>query len=152
MTAPYFRRGFKAKKADTLQRSLCHIDAKSAEMIILPLSRDYGSICLKFCKKYKGQKWDVEVYGAYVHREKLGVHKILNALFRLTCLSAQQYPHPTDIETELAQTQFSCLGRKTHTWSIFIFTPHCEIILFGSIELNSHCLVHIPPRYNWLVK
>lgn len=50
------RRGLKAEKADTLQIGLCRIHANSAEMIILPLSRDYGSICLEFCKKYKGQK------------------------------------------------------------------------------------------------
>lgn len=43
------RRGLKAEKADTFQRGLCHIHAKSIEMIILPLSRDYGSICLEFC-------------------------------------------------------------------------------------------------------
>ena len=63
-TAPYFsrkktgtrvkekakvRRGWKAEKADTFQRGLCHIHAKSAEMIILPLSRAYGSVCLEFC-------------------------------------------------------------------------------------------------------
>lgn len=50
------RRGLNAEKADTLQRGLCYIHAKSAEMIILPLSRDYGSICLEFCKKYRRQK------------------------------------------------------------------------------------------------
>lgn len=43
------RRRLKAEKADTFQRGLCHIHAKSVEMIILPLSRDYGSICLEFC-------------------------------------------------------------------------------------------------------
>lgn len=43
------RRGLKAEKTDTFQRGLCHIHAKSIEMIILPLSRDYGSICLEFC-------------------------------------------------------------------------------------------------------
>lgn len=72
MTTPYFSRkkrlvqrgreqdkvtrGLKAEKADTLKRGLCHIHAKSAEMIILPLPRDYGSICFEFCKKHKGQK------------------------------------------------------------------------------------------------
>lgn len=34
------------------------------------LPRDYGSICFEFCKKHKGQKWDVEVSGVYVPREK----------------------------------------------------------------------------------
>lgn len=125
MTVPYFRRGFKAEKADILQRGLCHIHAKSAEMIILPLSRDYGSICLDICKKYKGQKWDAKVYSVYVHREKLGVCNILNALWRLTCLCAQQYPLPTWYKDRAGTdtTQFY-LGHKMLTWSIFISNPH----------------------------
>lgn len=74
--------------------------------------------------------------------------RILNTLFWLTSLCVQQGPHPTWYRDRAGTDTTQLSGHKTLTWSIFISTPHYEIILFGATELNSYCLVHISLSYN----